>query len=306
MDVGLVVGITIALLIIIVLAALLLSVILSKSDRGPGWLVRIKRSGATTSEETIKDMVTENEELLDDEKRMIHEIIKLGDTTVREVMQPRVDMIFVEEQETVKQAIDRMRGTGYSRLPVYKEDYDRIVGVAYYKDLMEPLMDGREEDAVGKYAYKTLFVPETKEIYPLLSEMQTNRQQMAIVVDEYGGTDGLITLEDIVEEIVGEITDETDLEDRHITQLTETEWLVDGRLSCVEAAEQGWPVIESDEYETIAGWFMAAIDKVPQSGDEFETAGYLFKVQSMRRRRISIIRVKRLEQAESDLDEPIS
>lgn len=300
MDVGLVIGIIIAVIIIIILAALLLSVILSKSG-GPGWLARIKRTGATTSEEAIKDMVTENEELLDDEKRMIHEIIKLGDTTVREVMQPRVDMIFVEEQETVKQALDRMRGTGYSRLPVYKEEYDRIVGVAYYKDLVGPLMDGKEEDPVGKYAYETLFVPETKEIYPLLSEMQTNRQQMAIVVDEYGGTDGLITLEDIIEEIVGEIIDETDLEDRHITQLSDTEWLVDGRLTCIEAIEQGWPVVESDEYETIAGWFMAAIDKVPQSGDEFETEGYLFRVQSMRRRRISIIRVKRTDQAEAAL-----
>lgn len=294
MDVVPLIIVLLAFIIIVVLAALLASVVFSKNDRGPGWLLRIKGEGHNATEEAIKDMVAENAELMDDEKRMIHEIINLGDATVREVMQPRVDMILVEASETVKQALDRMHGTGYSRLPVYEEDYDRIVGVAYYKDLIAPLMEGKENDPVKKYAFEALFVPETKELYPLLSEMQTNRQQMAIVVDEYGGTDGLITLEDIVEEIVGEIVDETDLEARFITPLSEDEWLADGRLTCEEAAEQGWPVLCSGEYETIAGWFMETIDKVPQSGDELKIEGYLFKVQSMRRRRISIVRVRRL------------
>ena len=127
----------------------------------------------------------------------------------------------------MRTAIERMHGTGYSRLPVYHEDCDRIVGIVHYKDLIAPLMDGHAEEPVGKYAYEAMFVPETKDIFPLLSEMQTNRQQMAIVVDEYGGTDGLITIEDIVEEIVGEIIDESDAESKYLTLVGEEAWRVD-------------------------------------------------------------------------------
>ena len=115
-------------------------------------------------------------------------------------------------------------------------------------------MDDREDATVDEFTDEVYFVPETKDIFPLLSEMQTNRQQIAIVVDEYGGTDGLITIEDIVEEIVGEIIDETDLESRYVTQLTDGEWLVDGSLPVDDAIELSWPLEESDDYETIAGW----------------------------------------------------
>lgn len=255
----------------------------------------------SVSEEEIKYIVKDNDELLDDEKRMIHDILDLGDMTVREVMQPRVDMMFVEDVETVRQAVDRMRGTGYSRLPVYHEDYDTIVGIVNYKDLVAPILDGKGDEPVGPYAYEALFVPETKDVYPLLSEMQTNRQQMAIVVDEYGGTDGLITVEDILEEIVGEIGDETDVEDgKYVSTIAEGEWVVDGRLPADDAAELGWPVADSDDYETIAGWLMNTIDVVPSMGDEFEIEGYRFKIQAMRRRRISTIRVSRLEKLDQE------
>lgn len=252
------------------------------------------------SEEEIRHMVADNTELIDDEKRMIHEIIELGDTTVREIMQPRMDMILVEDTFTVRQAIERMRGTGYTRIPVYHNDYDQIVGIVHFKDLIAPLMDGKESDEVGKYAFEAYFVPETKDIFPLLSEMQSSRQQMAIVVDEYGGTDGLVTVEDIVEEIVGEIVDETDLEDKYITKLSDDEWLVDGRLPSDDAVSLGWPVEASEGYETIAGWLLDTIDFVPQMGEQFEVEGYLFRIQSMRRNRISIIRVKRLPEIDED------
>lgn len=252
---------------------------------------------SAVSEDEIKDMVTENEELADDEKRMIHEIIDMGDTVAHEIMTPRADMMTVEDTETVLQAIERMRGTGYSRLPVYHEDHDYICGVVKYKDLLTPLLEGRENDPVGPYAQEAFFVPESKDILPLLSEMQTNRKQMAIVVDEYGGTDGLITIEDIVEEIVGEIVDETDLEAADVQQLSEREWRAEGGLSCDDAADLGWPVEESDDYDTLAGWLLASLDRVPQPGDSYEKDGYRFTVRRMRRRRISTVGVVRLEDA---------
>ena len=245
------------------------------------------------SEEQIREFVDDADELLEDEKRMIGEILSLDDMTVSEIMTPRVDIIAVEDDETVRQTIERMQGTGYSRLPVFHEDLDTIVGIVHYKDLIPAVMDGKLDDPVAGYAYAAFFVPESKDLFPLLSEMQTNRQQMAIVVDEYGGTDGLITIEDIVEEIVGEIIDETDLVDSYLTQLSDNEWIADGRLPIEEAVELGWPVEVSDQYETIAGWLMNTIDVVPQVGDEFSVKGYRFKVQNMRRRRIQAVRVVR-------------
>ena len=249
------------------------------------------RGKRQVSEEEIKELVDDNDELLDDEKRMIGEILELDELTVSDVMQPRVDIIAVEDAETVRAALERMRGTGYSRLPVFHEDLDHIVGVVHYKSLIPAVLDGETDKPVVDYLQSALFVPETKDLYPLLSEMQTNRQQMAIVVDEYGGTDGLITLEDIVEEIVGEINDETDSAAPYVTRLTDDEWLVDGRLPVRDALEMGWPVVESDQYDTIAGWMLDTAGAVPQVGDELVVEGHRFKVRTMRRRRIRTVHV---------------
>ena len=257
------------------------------------------RGKRQVSEEEIIELVGDADELLDDEKRMIGEILSLGELTAADVMQPRVDIIAVEDDETVRAALERMRGTGYSRLPVFHEDLDRIVGIVRYKDLIPAVLDGETDAPVTEYIREALFVPETKDLLPLLSEMQTNRQQIAIVVDEYGGTDGLITVEDIVEEIVGEIIDETDDAVPFVTNLTEDEWLVDGRLPVEEARELGWPVVESDQYDTIAGWLLDTLDAVPRIGDELVVDGYRFKVRAMRRRRIQGLQVKRLSDAEA-------
>lgn len=248
------------------------------------------------SEEEIKTLVGDADELLEDEKRMISDILSLNDMSVSEIMTPRVDIMAVEDTETVRHTLERVRGTGYSRLPVYHDDLDSIVGIVHYKDLIPAVLEGNIDEPVIDYAFVPMFVPESKDVFPLLSEMQTNRQQMAIVVDEYGGTDGLITVEDIVEEIVGEIIDETDAEDSLVVGTGEGSWIVDGRLPVEDAIEMGLPVVESDQYETIAGWLMSVLDAVPHIGDEFAFDGFRFKVQSMRRRRIQKLRVEKMKE----------
>lgn len=243
------------------------------------------------SEEEIKMLVTEQGSLLEEEKRMIHEIFELGDTLVREVMVPRVDMMLLEDTETLSKVVDVMRGTGYSRIPIFHDDHDTVVGIAIIKDLIGPLVEGKGDDSVMGYVRKPVFVPETKGILPLLTEMQATRQQMVIVVDEYGGTAGLATTEDIVEEVVGEIADEFDPDNRYITRLSDDEYLLDGRLPIEDAQRLGIPVEESEEYETIAGWMLAEMGRIPAVGESLENEGATFRVQAMRRRRISRVRV---------------
>lgn len=270
----------------------------AKSEPDPGLLSHLKKTlgigrRAQVSEEDIKTLVTGTDNIIDDKKRMIGEILDLDALVVSDVMTPRVDMIGVEDTETARNALDRMLGTGYSRLPVFHEDLDDVVGIVHLKDLIQPCVEGQGDAPAVDFATEPYFVPESKDMFPLLREMQTNRQQIAVVVDEYGGTDGLITIEDIVEEIVGEIIDETDTEDPFVVAVSDAEWVVDGRFTVEEARELGWPVQESEGYDTIAGWFMDVIDVVPQIGREFTIEGYRFKVEGMRRRRIRSLRVSK-------------
>ncbi len=280
--------------------------LLSASTNAVSRLFRIKRAEDRegVSEEEIKYLVTEQASLLEEEKRMIHEIFDLGDTIAREIMTPRVDMICVEDDATVQQAVMRMRGTGFSRLPIYHDSPDRIVGIAMIKDLLVPLIEDRESEPITNYMRDPMFVPETKDILPLLSEMQTAHHQIVIVIDEYGGTAGVITVEDIVEEIVGDISDEFDPDNKYQTQLSPNEWLIDGRFPTDDAIELGFPVEEGEDYETIAGWLLDAIDGMPKVGETLEVGNYTFNVQSMRRNRISKLHVtihdKKEEVAEQD------
>ena len=257
------------------------------------------------SEDEIRYMVTDSEELTEQEKSMIHDVIDLGDTIAREVMVPRVDMCAIEDTVSCADALETMRRTGYSRVPVYHEDVDRIVGIAHIKDIISPIVDeGAGDKRIGRYLRQASFVPDTKDIIPLLSEMQSSHDQMVIVVDEYGGTAGIITIEDIVEEVVGEIADEFDPDNKYLTKLSEREWLVDGRFSIDDAIELGWPIDDSSEFETIAGFVLDLADSVPQPGDVFECEGYRFLVQSMRGRRLSMLRVTAPEpESEDDSDE---
>ena len=271
------------------------------SANGLAMLLHVKSADdrQDVSEDEIRYMVTDSEELTEQEKSMIHDVIDLGDTIAREVMVPRVDMCAIEDTQTCTEVLEVMRRTGFSRLPVYHEDVDRIVGIAHIKDIISPIVDeGAGAKRIARFVRQAPFVPDTKDIIPLLSEMQSSHDQMVIVVDEYGGTAGLITIEDIVEEVVGEIADEFDPDNKYLTQLSEREWLVDGRFSIDDAIELGWPIDDSSEFETIAGFVLELADSVPQPGDVFEREGYQFRVQSMRGRRLSMLRVTAPEPTE--------
>ena len=278
----------------------------AKSANGLSALLGVKSADErdSVSEEEIKYMVTDADELTDQEKSMIHEVIDMGDTIAREVMVPRVDMTAMEDTSTLTEVLAVMRRTGYSRIPIYHESVDRIVGIAHIKDIISPILDeGRASDPVAGHVRSADFVPDTKDIIPLLSEMQSSHDQMVIVVDEYGGTAGIITIEDIVEEVVGEIEDEFDPDNKYLTKLSDREWLVDGRFSLDDAIDLGWPVEDSEEYETIAGFVTDLADKLPHPGDIIEKDGYQFRVQSMRGRRLSMLRVVAPELAAEDSDD---
>ncbi|MCL2807262.1 MAG: hemolysin family protein [Coriobacteriia bacterium] len=261
-------------------------------------IFRIKKHQDPTelAEEEIKIMVSEQDSLLDEEKRMITEIFDLGDTVVLEIMTPRVDMECVESTQSVDEAVGHMQKTGLSRLPVIQDTPDKVLGVVMLKDLLEPLREGRLDDPVTRYLRVAVFVPETKNILPLLSEMQTTKVQLAIVVDEYGGTAGLVSIEDIIEEIVGDIDDEYDPSTRHYSQLGEGIWMIDGRLPVADAIELGFPLFEGEDYETVAGWMMNELDTLPQKGETLEVEGFTFTVQSVSKNRIAMIRVTQAEQ----------
>lgn len=246
------------------------------------------------TEEEIKLLVTEQGTLLEEEKRMIREVFELGDTVAREIMVPRVDVEMLAESLTVEQALPEFRRTGFSRMPVFRGDADTVLGIALLKDLLEPISEGRGAEPVTGFARQPAFVPETKPILDLLQEMRASHNHMVVVVDEHGGTAGLVTIEDIVEEVIGEIADEFDRDYRYISRVGEGVWLVDGRLPVEDANEKlGLDLEESEEYDTLAGWVLAELGHIPVAGERVVAGEAEVRVQAVRRRRISRLRVSR-------------
>jgi putative hemolysin len=253
------------------------------------------RSGANphgVSEEEIRLLVRDQGTLLEEEKRMIGEVLEIGDTVAREVMVPRVDVEMIEDTATIGDALPFFGRTGFSRVPVFHDDPDSVVGVALLKDLLEPIASGDVDVPLARVARSPLFVPETKPILDLLAEMRASHNHMVIVVDEHGGTAGIVTIEDIVEEIIGEISDEFDPDHRYIDVVSDNVWLVDGRLPVEDANKDlGLSVPESEEYDTLAGWVLSALGHIPVVGESVESEGATLSVESVRRRRIARLRV---------------
>ena len=230
----------------------------------------------------------------EEEKDLIESVFALGDTIVREVMIPRTDMTTAWSQQTISDVLDLADDKGFSRLPVCGDGIDDIVGVCLIKDLARVERRGGGSRTVVSLMRKPRFVPETKHADELLREMQTAEHHLAIVVDEYGGTAGLVTLEDLVEELVGEIVDETDREEPLVRSLAGGNLLVHGRMPVDQLEEMLDGEFAEGDWDTVGGLIFTTLGHVPEPGESIETNGVRLRVERMQGRRITSVRVDHL------------
>ncbi len=237
----------------------------------------------------VQDAVIEPEE-----RDLIESVIEFGDTIVRGVMVPRTDMTTVDGDLTIEQALEISSLAGYSRLPVVGVNVDDVLGLAYVKDLIRAELDDNHEDPspnVASIMRAARFVPETKRVNQLLREMQQESFHMAIVVDEYGGVAGLVTLEDLIEELVGEIVDEYDVEESLVERQPDGSLRVDGKLPIDELNDLAGLDFSEGEYDTVAGLVFDRFGRVPLVGESCETDGYILRVERVQARRITRVHV---------------
>jgi len=256
------------------------------------------------TEEEIKTLVDAGEEegvIEEDEKEMIYSIFEFGDTFAREVMIPRIDIVALEASTPLREALDVIVEAGHSRIPVYDGTVDHILGLLYAKDLLAYLRD-KEEPLLRDILRPAYFVPETKKVDDLLREMQQRRVHMAIVVDEYGGTAGLVTVEDILEEIVGEIQDEYDVEEPIFEQVGEGEYVLDARMDLDDVNDLLGVQLPTGSGDTLGGLIYSTLGKVPSPGEQLRVDGLLIEVLSVTGRRIRKVRA-RLEGVEGQDEE---
>ncbi len=242
----------------------------------------------------MADVALEDEVIETEERALIHSIIEFGDTIVREVMVPRPDMCSVEAQRTVSEALGIAMAAGYSRLPVYSQNIDDVLGVAYAKDLVRAEREGFRDNPVRGFVREAHFVPETKRVSRLMREMQALQYHLAIVVDEYGGTAGLVTLEDLIEELIGEIVDEYDVEEPPVEHLGDGELSVTGRLDVDELGELVHAELPEGDWDTVGGLFINLLGRVPGEGESVVAGGIRLVAEKVQGNRIGRIRVMSL------------
>ncbi len=258
------------------------------------------RDGGPGSEEELRglvDLLEQRRVIEPGEREMIHSVFELGETIVREVMVPRTDIVFVERDKTVRQALSLALRSGFSRIPVVGENEDDVIGIAYLKDLVQlgEQHPGHETAKVESVMRPATFVPESKPVDDLLREMQARQIHLAIVIDEYGGTAGLVTIEDILEEIVGEITDEYDQEQPVVEWLAPGRARVTARLPVTDLQELFRVTIDAEDVETVGGLLAHALGRVPIAGSVAHVAGLTLTAESLagRRNRIGTVTVER-------------
>lgn len=244
----------------------------------PLWANQIEGNGTAIEEE---------------ERQMIRGIFGLEATTARAIMVPRIDIVAVDTQTPLSKVVDVIVQRGYSRIPLYEGTMDNVVGIIYAKDLLDSLVNGKSPPSLQALARPAHFIPETKKIDELLQELRRERVHLAIVVDEYGGTAGLVTIEDLLEEIVGEIEDEFDLREVHIQHISDNEAVMDARVSIQDLNELFGLHIRGGDFDTVGGFVYTKLGKIPSPGDEITAEGVKATVLSTVGHRIKQVRILR-------------
>ncbi|MCI0849497.1 MAG: HlyC/CorC family transporter [Chloroflexi bacterium] len=250
----------------------------------------------------LVEMHEGNESGENDEMTMIRRIAHMVDKAVREIMVPRIDIVAVDTDANVDDVLSLAVEKGLSRIPLYEETVDNIIGVVYAKDLLAYLANGSRGESLREIARPPYFIPEGKHVDELLAELRQNRVHMAIVVDEYGGTAGLVTIEDVLEEIVGEIQDEYDREEVTVERVSETEAIIDARVSLDELNELFSLEIEGEDFDTLGGFVYHQLGRMPTPGDEVRADGLTMRVLSVLGRRIKKVRVRKVALAKEETD----
>jgi CBS domain containing-hemolysin-like protein len=261
------------------------------------------REGPFASEAELRELVdlAEESRLIEaDERRMVHSVFELGDTIAREVMVPRTDMVFIERHKTLRQALSLALRSGFSRIPVVGEGEDDVIGIVYVKDLARrthEYHEGESTERVESVMRPVIFVPDSKPVDDLLREMQVNQVHMVVVVDEYGGTAGIVTIEDILEEIVGEIADEYDVEAPGVEWLSNGSARVTARLPVEELADLFGADLDDEDVDTVGGLLAKHLGRVPIPGASTTVEGLMLTAESAagRRNRIGTVLVSRTD-----------
>jgi putative hemolysin len=279
-------------------ASRLLVAVLTASTRGVLRLCGVREFGGRTfvSEEEIKHMVREGRQqgvLNQTEMELIHSVFEFTDTPVRKVMVPRPKIFALDANTPPDEVGSLIVESGFSRIPAYEGSVDNIVGLLYVKDALR-LLEKRQPVVVRKILHPVHFVPETKKVGSLLKELQKRRTHMAVVIDEHGSVTGLVTLEDLLEEIVGEIQDEYDWEERPVERLRDGSLVVEGTVTAAELRE-GFqvPLPESPEFETVAGFMLDRLGSVPKGGEVVTVGDYRLTVVDVERNRISKVKIEK-------------
>ena len=252
--------------------------------------------GPFVTEEEIRhlvDVAEEEEEIEEEERELIHSVFEFGDTVVREVMVPRTDMVTIHSEATLDEALEAIIRGGYSRIPIYEGDTDNIIGVLYAKDALKRIHESEGAGKASSLGRPPLFVPEQKKVAELLREMQQKRVHMAIVVDEYGGTAGLVTIEDLIEEIVGEIVDEYDREEPLVEPIDDNTIRVDAKMPIDEVNELLGVDLPHEEWDTVGGLVFGLTGRVPMPGESVTFDSLEFLTERVVGRRIKKVVIKK-------------
>ncbi len=233
-------------------------------------------------------------EIEEGEKELIHSIFEFGDTITREVMVPRPDIVAIEATESLREVQAIVLTHGYSRIPVFREDLDEAVGIIYAKDVLKALHQGKVDTPLEEIARQVHFVPESKKVAELLREMQKEKFHIALVTDEYGSVSGLVTLEDLLEELVGEITDEYDLEEAEVAEVSEGVYRVSGKVSIDDLNELLDAELPDEEWDTVAGLVLNLFGKIPENGEHVGFQGLKFTAEHVQGRRVAQVLIERV------------